>query len=280
MNLRSSDEIQPALDALGRVGIDSADMLITLGSGHSSPWPAETEASLSYDQIPGWIAPSVPGHGGKLSLVRVGTEKILVMEGRHHYYEARSYSGILNPLRAARALGTRLALLTSSAGAIRPNLNPGDLVLISGHLLLHGFELPASIQDAWSDAGRAGYWEEGRRVMLEAARRTGVNLEEGTLICLTGPTYETRSEAEMARRWGADVAAMSLAPEALAAQALGMHVVGLSLVTNRVGAAAREPTEHREVLATARRFQPSIDRVLREAVPRLAAALDGVALSG
>jgi purine-nucleoside phosphorylase len=202
------------------------------------------------------------------------------MEGRHHYYEARSYSGILNPLRAAAALGVRLAVLTNSAGAIRPTLKPGDLVLISDHLLVQGLELPALLQGIWPDTERAGYWEEGRRVMLEAARRTGVSLEEGTLACLTGPTYETRSEVEMTRRWGADIAAMSLAPEALAAQALGMRVVGLSMVTNRVGAADREPTEHREVVATARRFQPSIDRLLREAVPRLSAARDGAGSSG
>jgi len=246
--------------------------LVTLGSGHASPWRDQTQINVPYAQLPGWSVPGVPGHHGNLGLVRLGAMNLLVMEGRHHYYEARSYQGVVFPLHVAGALGVRLVVLTNSAGSLRPDLEPGEIVLTAGHLFLQGTIQPGC--DSPVQKIRSGvYWEEGRALMAASARRAGIGVREGVLACVGGPSYETVAESAMLRGLGADVVSMSLAPEALAASSMGLKVVGLSIVTNTAPGVTGSVPDHDTVVATAARAQPHLDVLLREAVPPLLALL-------
>ncbi len=90
---------------------------------------------------------------------------------------------------------------------------------------------------------------------------------------VSGPAYETPAEVMMARSLGADVVAMSLAPEAIVAHRAGMKVVGLSLVTNPAVSTPGERTDHSDVVGAAQRSQPVLDGILRAGVPLLSEAL-------
>ena len=270
----SLEAVAAAVGALRSAGIGSADLLVTFGSGQKNPWDDEAEITIPYADIPGWAPPGVEGHDGVLSLVRRGEENVLVMVGRHHYYEARSYEAVAAPLKAASALGVRRALLTNSAGAVRKDLRQGDFVLITDHILLHGPELPDMLQDAWGEGVIPTYWQAGAAILRQAAEQNDIPLSEGVLLCVTGPAYETRAEIEMARRMGADVVAMSLAPEALIAWSLGFDVSGLSLVTNIAGAHGHAVLHHHDVVEAASRMQPVLDSLLREAVPLMLPSSD------
>lgn len=268
----SSQSIDAAISTLREAGIDSASFLVTLGSGQSNPWSDETEVEIDYEQVPDWPAPAVEGHAGKLSLVKMGEENLLVMEGRHHYYEARSYDGVIAPLRISCALGVKKVLLANSVGSLRSELCTGDFILISDHVFFQGPELEKLLQVEWPSGVKPSYWKEGRKIVMEKAEGAGIELAEGVLFCVQGPMYETGAEAEMARRMGADVVAMSLAPEALTAAALGCRVVGLSLVTNVVGGSDLAGPNHDEVISAAATYKPLLDKLLKETVPALAAA--------
>ncbi len=270
----SPEQVAVTVESLRNAGVDRADLLVTIGSGQKNPWAQEAVVTLPYSDVPGWAAPGVEGHGGKLSLVRMGEENVLVMVGRHHYYEARSYEAIAAPLKTARALGVRRALFTNSAGAIHEDLRPGEFVLITDHLLLHGPALPDLLRDETARSERPRYWLEGAGMIRRSAEEAGLTLVDGTLLCVTGPSYETRAEIEMARTMGAAVVAMSLAPEALIAWSLGIDVSGLSLVTNIAGAQGSSILHHDEVVAAAARMQPDLDRLLRKAVPRMLPSMD------
>jgi purine-nucleoside phosphorylase len=261
------------LKVLRRAGFEGPDLLVTLGSGQTDPWRDQRVASLRYEEVPGWTQSGVAGHIGRLGMVRRAEGSVLVMEGRHHYYESRSWEGVLAPLRAAVALGARIALLTNSAGGLLPDLVPGTLVVTTGSVMTQG---PPDLAGVLGRLPRPCpgrlWWGPGRRVVRDVAGRTGVPVRSGVIWYTPGPTYETRAEAGMARRLGASVAAMSLAPEALMAAALGLRVIGLSLVTNQVGG-GRIP-DHEEVLSAAGRFQPLLDELLREVVGPLCGALE------
>ncbi|MFO7768458.1 MAG: purine-nucleoside phosphorylase [bacterium] len=261
--------LEEAVEALASAGISRAGLLVVLGSGQRSPWQDRVRVALPYEEVPGWEKPGVEGHGGCLSMFSEAGENVLVMAGRHHYYESRSYDGVLRPLETARALGVRLVLLTNSAGALDPTLQAGDLVLVDDHIFMQGPDLPGRLQGVRPSGRRNGYSPRGRRIVREAARKSGVELSGGTLLCVTGPAYETAAEAAMGRRAGARVAAMSLAPEALAAWTMEMEVTGISLVTNVIGAAREDAVDHAEVVEAASRAQPRLARLLREALPML-----------
>jgi purine-nucleoside phosphorylase len=157
---------------------------------------------------------------------------------------------------------------------VREDLRQGDFVLITDHILLHGPALPDLLQGETVSDAAPGYWSEGAAVIRQSAEKVGLALIDGVLLCVTGPTYETRAEIEMARRMGSAVVAMSLAPEALIAWSLGIDVAGLSLVTNIAGAQGSADLHHDEVVAAAARMQPELNRLLREAVPRMLPSMD------
>lgn len=69
---------------------------------------------------------------------------------------------------------------------------------------------------------------------------------------MLGPSYETPAEIRFLRGAGADAVGMSTVPEAIAARALGMKVMGLSVITNLAAGIGSAPLSHDEVLETGR----------------------------
>jgi purine-nucleoside phosphorylase len=87
---------------------------------------------------------------------------------------------------------------------------------------------------------------------------------EGVYAAVSGPAYETPAETEFLRRAGATVVGMSMVPEAVAARALDMRVLGLSFVTNAAGS----PVSHEEVLESSATAAGTIGLVLADLIER------------
>jgi purine-nucleoside phosphorylase len=167
------------------------------------------------------------------------------------------------PTRLAAALGARTLVATAAVGGLDPSLSPGNLVVGTDHLNLLG-ENPLR---SWRDG-------EGRPVFVDlsavyartladrslaAAEEIGLPAARGIYAAMAGPTYETPAEVELLRRTGASVVGMSVVPEACAAAALGLRVLGLYCVTNRMGT----EVSHTEVTEVAAAFAPRLAEVLR-----------------
>jgi purine-nucleoside phosphorylase len=85
---------------------------------------------------------------------------------------------------------------------------------------------------------------------------------------LSGPSYETPAEIRMFRAWGADAVGMSTVPEVIAANQMGMRVLGISCITNMAAGILDQPLTHQEVLDTTERvkdqFTRLVDRIIAE----------------
>jgi len=66
-----------------------------------------------------------------------------------------------------------------------------------------------------------------------------------------GPQYETPAEAAAIGAMGADAVGMSTVLETIAARALGLRVVGISLITNEIG---EDPVVSHEAVLDASRL--------------------------
>ncbi|MBA4063560.1 MAG: purine-nucleoside phosphorylase [Isosphaera sp.] len=224
---------------------------VVLGSGLSRAAAAFREAAaVGFGEVPGLVPPTVPGHGGRLAVGHWGATPALVFFGRLHYYEGHSPDVVAGPARAAAALGARRFVLTNAAGGIHPNLAPGELMAIRGHLKLIG-------PDAWRSAGRAV-----REPYAAALLARMPELLAGVYAALTGPCYETPAEIRAAREMGADAVGMSTALEAEAAAGLGLEVAGVSCVTNRAAGLDPAPLAHADVLVTAQRAADRLAAVI------------------
>jgi purine-nucleoside phosphorylase len=216
-------------------------------------------AEIDVAALPGFSAPAVQGHVGKIRSIPVGDKRALVMLGRTHLYEGRGVSAVVHGIRTAVAAGARLIVLTNAAGGLRAGMTPGDPVLISDHLNLTATSPIAGanfvdLTDLYSPRLRA------------LARSIDPSLAEGVYAQLPGPHFETPAEIRMLRTLGADLVGMSTVLEAIAAREAGAEVFGLSLVTNLAAGMTGEPLNHEEVLATGKAAAVRMGDLLAELV--------------
>jgi purine-nucleoside phosphorylase len=243
---------------------------VILGSGLGGAVDALAQAEVfSFDELPGFPPPSVPGHAGRLSLGLLGDVPIAAFQGRIHYYEGNELSACALPVRVARQLGARTMVITAATGGIDREVPPGSIVVgtdqinMMGANPLRGWRNPDG-SPPFVDLSEV-YDRRLAEVAQERAAALGIALGRGVYVAMPGPSYETPAEIEMLRRSGGTVVGMSVVPESIAARALGMRVLGLFSVTNHAG----EPATHEEVLAMADEAAGAMSRLLRELLPRL-----------
>ena len=83
----------------------------------------------------------------------------------------------------------------------------------------------------------------------------------GTVITIEGPRFSTRAESRMFRMWGADVINMSIAPEVILANELGIPYATIAMSTDYdCWKEDEEPVSWEEVLKV---FNQNIDNVIR-----------------
>jgi purine-nucleoside phosphorylase len=86
-----------------------------------------------------------------------------------------------------------------------------------------------------------------------------------------GPSYETPAEIRYLRAIGADVVGMSTVAEVIAANHMGMRVLGISCVTNMAAGILPQKINHEEVLETGAQVRGTLVRLLKAILPRLKA---------
>lgn len=195
------------------------------------------------------------------------------MAGRVHLYEGYSPAEVVFGVRVLGALGVRGIVLTNAAGGINLSYTRGALVLIADHINLQGSNplvgpncdpLGPRFPDM-SEAYSVRYREQAQQV----AGELGIELREGVYAALLGPSYETPAEIRYLRAIGADLVGMSTVPEAIAANHMGMRVLGISCVTNMAAGVLPQKLSHAEVLETGEMVRGTFVRLLKALLPRL-----------
>ncbi|MEM0998162.1 MAG: purine-nucleoside phosphorylase [Bacteroidota bacterium] len=207
---------------------------------------------IPYQNIPGFPVSTVKGHAGRLVLGQLEGRKVIVMQGRFHYYEGHSLATLAFPVRVMRLLGVTKLLVTNAAGATNADFAPGDLMLIRDHLNLV-FHNPLmggnldTLGPRFPDMSEA-YSPRLLQIARQVAQDQAVALREGVYQFMTGPSYETPAEVRMAQSLGADAVGMSTVPEVIAAQHCGIEVVGLSSISNLAAGISEQALSHAEVV--------------------------------
>ena len=232
------------------------------------------EATVPYQEIPGFPLSTVESHAGRLLLGRLASRPVVAMQGRFHRYEGYGLGEVTFPVRVMRALGARFLIVSNACGGMNPLWSPGDLVLLSDHINLLGDNPLIGPNDEhlgprFPDMS-APYDPELRALARAAALELGITLREGVYVAVPGPNLETRAEYRMLRGMGADVVGMSTVPEVIVAAHAGMRTVGISIITDQCLPDALEPADIGRIIATAGRAEPSLTRLITRLVERVA----------
>jgi 5'-methylthioadenosine phosphorylase len=137
---------------------------------------------------------------------------------------------------ALRSLGVRWLISVTAVGSLREELVPRDIVV------------PHQLIDRTGTGARHTFFGNGiaahvgfadpycadlRALLLQAARPIAAGLHDGgTYLCMNGPAFSTRAEANMHRMMGADIIGMTNAPEARLSREAEISAAALALVTD------------------------------------------------
>jgi purine-nucleoside phosphorylase len=256
-----------------RLGDRTPRVALVLGSGlgHVAEL-VEERKEVPFADIPGFVAPTVHGHGGRVIAGRLENVPVLVLAGRYHLYEGHPPAMTVLPVRLAHALGARTLFVSNASGGIRRSFRAGDLMLIRDHINLmwqNPLIGPLGAGESRFPDMSEPYDPELLRLLRESALAAGVGVVEGVYGGLSGPSYETAAEVRMFELLGVDAVGMSTVPEVLVARALGMRVAGVSCVTNVAAGYSASPVSHEEVLEVAARAADRFSALVREWLRRL-----------
>ncbi len=270
------DRIQQAAAVVrGRCSF-SPEVGIILGTGLGGlVKEIAAEATIPYEEIPGFPLSTVESHAGRLILGTLRGRRVVAMQGRFHRYEGYSLQEVTFPVRVMKALGAKTLVVTNVSGGMHPLWAPGDLVLIADHINLLGDNPLIGRNDDrlgprfpdMSDPYDSGL----RALVRQLALAQGVTLREGVYVSVPGPNLETRAEYRMLRAMGADIVGMSTVPEVIVAVHQGMKVAGLSIVTDQCLPDALVPADIEHIIAIANAAEPRLTRLVAELVQQIPA---------
>jgi purine-nucleoside phosphorylase len=232
-----------ALTAAAREAAPEAALVLGSGMGGVARRLRQPQ-TVPFGEMPDMPQASVRGHAGCVTLGEWAGRRVLVFEGRVHYYEGHPWRSVTLPVHVAADLGAPVLVLTNAAGGIHEALGPGSFMAIRDHI---DWTRPYG----WRPPRFASYSPQLTALLVGAARFQGGTLHEGTYAAVTGPSYETPAEIRALRSCGADAVGMSTAREAEAGYELGLEVAALSCITNRAAGLSSGPLTHVEVLASA-----------------------------
>lgn len=250
-----------------------ADIGVILGSGLGDYAEAlEGAVKLPYSEIPGFPRSTVAGHAGMWCCGTLHGKRVVMMQGRFHYYEGYGMKDVTLPVRVMQKIGVKTLIVTNAAGGVNLGYHPGELMVIGDMFSmtaqnpLIGPNLDA-FGPRFPDMSCA-FDKELRALAHECANEQGFALREGVYAQMTGPTYETPAEIRMLRTLGADAVGMSTVPEVIVARHGGMRVLGISCITNMAAGILDQPLNHAEVTETANRvkgqFRNLLDRIIEK----------------
>jgi purine-nucleoside phosphorylase len=241
---------------------------LILGSG----WEAaagvfSVKKRILYSDLPALGRTTVAGHAGVLLWAELAGLETLIFQGRHHWYEGLGWEPVALPVYILKQFGASVVVLTNSAGGIRADLKGGRLMVIKDHINAMGTNpLQGKHDSFWGKRfvdQTAVYDPCLRSILKQVARQADIQLKEGVYVAVTGPVYETPAEIRAFKKSGADAVGMSTVPEAILANAVGLKVLGLSLISNPAAGLGRLSIDHDDVRGAGKKSSGKIKVLLK-----------------
>lgn len=246
---------------------------IVLGSGLGELADEFCDVGVNYSDIPNFASSTVAGHKGCLVFAEINSKKVVMMQGRIHFYEGHPLNIVTYPIKVLKALGVKTLILTNAAGAVNPEFNPADLMLIKDHINFMGTNPLIGKNDdslgvRFPDMSEI-YKKDLRELAKKCAENLNIELREGVYLATTGPSYETPAEIRAYGLLGADAVGMSTVPEAVVANYCGLNVLGISCITNQAAGVGTTRLSHAEVIESADLAKNKFKGLIKEIIANL-----------
>ena len=263
--------IEETVDYLQKKGFENPEVGIILGTGLGQLVDEiDILKEASYNHIPNFPTATVEFHKGKLMYGMLEGKKVVVMQGRFHFYEGYTLQDVTYPVRIMEKLGIKTLLVSNAAGAINLNFKKGELMLIEDHINLQGnsplaFKGVEYLGERFTDMS-APYDANINSIFKSIAKDKGIKLRQGVYASVVGPQLETRAEYRMLKIIGADAVGMSTVPEIIVANHLKLKVAAVSVLTDECNPDNLKPVNIREIIEMAEKAEPNMVTLFKELI--------------
>ena len=225
----------------------------------------EVDCVVDYKTIPHFPVSTVEGHAGKLISGKLGETRVLVMQGRFHFYEGYSMQEVTFPIRVMKFLGINTLVVSNAAGGMNPEFRVGDIMIINDHINtmpnpLIGKHHP-EFGERFPDMSQT-YNAELIQKAKDNATLLQISVVEGCYVGVTGPTLETPKEYEYLRIIGGDAVGMSTVPEVIVAHQMGIRVFAVSVITDLGVPGKIQKLTHKDVIEAAEKTAPKLTSLI------------------
>ncbi|MCF6349635.1 MAG: purine-nucleoside phosphorylase [Flavobacteriaceae bacterium] len=231
------NKVQETVKFLQDKGFSIPDYGIVLGSGLGSLVDViDVACKIPYKDIPNFKVSTVAGHSGYLYFGTISGKKVVVQQGRFHYYEGWSMQEVTFPIRVMKFLGANNLIVSNASGGVNKDFSIGDIMLITDHInFMPEHPLRGQNEERFGlrFVDMHDTYDKTMLVKMEqVAKHQNVQLQKGIYLGLSGPTFETPAEYKMVKILGADAVGMSTVPEVIVAKHMNMNCLGLSVITD------------------------------------------------
>ncbi len=247
---------------------------IILGTGLSGLGKEiEADVVIDYKDIPNFPVSTVEGHHGQLVIGHLGSQPVVAMKGRFHFYEGYDMSEVVFPVRVMKKLGITHLFLSNACGGVNPEFAIGDLMLITDHINLFPTNplMGSNIDDLgprfpdMSDAYDKHLVDKAFRI----GAKHNIQLQKGVYAGLSGPCLETPAEYLYIRNIGGDAVGMSTVPEVIAARHMGLKCFGISIITDLGVPGKIVKVTHEDVQRVAEVAEPKLTEIFKSLVNQI-----------
>lgn len=197
---------------------------------------------------------------------------LLSRHGRDHGIPPSQVNNRAN-IWAIRELGCTHILTTTACGSLREEIRRGDLVILDQFIDFTRHRV-VTFHEKFEDGNlqhvpmAEPFDEDLRNKLIETAGKLNFPFHhKGTVITIEGPRFSTRAESKMFRIWGADVINMSVAPECILANEIGIPYAAVALSTDYdCWKTDEEPVTWEEVLKVFNQNVKSVIRLLKQTI--------------
>jgi len=216
--------------------------------------------------------PSSPLTIGKIDGIDV---VLLARHGRKHTIPPTQVNFRAN-VWALKEQECNAILATTACGSLRDEIGRGDFVILdqfidfTRHRKVTYFEEFIN-GNAKHTAMPEPFDKKLRKALIETCKELKYKFhEKGTVITIEGPRFSTKAESKMFRIWGADVINMSVAPECILANEIGLPYAAVAMSTDYdCYRDDVEPVSWEEVLKVFGQNVDKVKRLLIETIPKI-----------
>jgi len=268
------EQIQETLAYIRKHSNSQPEIGIILGTGLGGlAEEISVSETMSYADLPHFPISTVETHKGRLIFGDLGGKKVVVMQGRFHYYEGYSMQEVTFPVRVLKFLGITSLFISNVAGGLNPEFELSDLMVIRDHINL----LPENPLRGYNDDELGPRFPDMStaydRDLIELANQVAadlnIHLKQGVYVVVSGPNLETEAEYLYVRTIGGDAIGMSTVPENIVARHMNIPCFAISVITDLGVPGKIERVTVEKVVAAAHAAEPTLTRLIGEMIKRL-----------